>query len=192
MKCDESSLDRCRDFCRDTKTKFTVVDLEKDDRSQRDVMITAHFRDANRCAVNRISQKLIVLCDSATKIGFPVERAKLEHESLPTISPFSEANYHEVHIKLSIAGKSYPSEYDRLKQLGDQLDFVPSRNPFQRTEDHVIQFANLRIYSGDQGDADAKVSVVEQALADAEFNVVETKRETVVFDTAHQLDAWWA
>lgn len=192
VQIDADRMQECKAFCRNHKVKFTVVDLQKDDRQQRDVMITVHFRDQLAGAVGRISQRLSELCELADQAGLPVQRAKLEHESLPTVTPFSKENYHEVHIKLQINADVYEHDFARLNQLGDRYGFVPSRNPFQRTESTVIQFANLRIYQGDQSSADATIENVQRALADNDFQVVETKRETVVFDTAHQMDAWWA
>ena len=118
-------------------------------------------------------------------------RAKLEHESLPSLPEFTERQYHEVHVKLKIPAESYDSTFEQLKQLGGQHGFVPSRNPLDRQSDSVTQFVNMRLYSGNQAEADETVARTLQVLQGASLQVVEVKRETVVLDTHRQLDQWW-
>ena len=186
-------LDLCRDFCRDQKVKLTIIDLENaTGQQQTDVMTTSHYKDTQPGAVRRITDHLLNLAKAAEQHKFPVLRAKLEHESLPSFETFDEHRYHEVHIKLDMPRDSFNNDYQRLKQLGADHGFVPSRNPLQRGETSVTQFVNLRIYEGQHSDADVQVQTIEQSLDQAGYQRLETKRETVVFDTAQELDGWWA
>lgn len=186
-------IDDCRTFCREQKVKLTVIDLENaSGKKQTDVMTTSHYLDAAPDAVSRITTQLHELATRAQSNGFPVVRAKLEHESLPSFSRFDRHRYHEVHIKLQMPNSSFEEDYQQLKEMGKDFGFVPSRNPLQRDEDWVTQFVNLRIYEGHRADADEMVARVEEALTATGFQRRETKRETVVFDTAQELDGWWA
>ena len=119
-------------------------------------------------------------------------RIKLEHESLPSLDSFDKEHYHEVHIKLEIPESTFDADYQRLLELGRSHCFVPSRNPFQRKGGTVTQFANLRIYEGSHSSADATINAIVDAISKHGFSVKEVKRETVVYDTAHSQDAWWA
>ena len=89
------------------------------------------------------------------------------------------------------AHETYESSYSRLKALGNDYGFVPSQNPFDQNGASVTQFVNKRLYEGNQASADLEVDNVLTALREAKFEVVEVKRETVVFDTNQQLDKWW-
>ena len=185
-------LDGLKDLCRRQGVKLTVVDLEKGSRRQRDVMTTSYYREVGRGAVARIVRKLHGLAGELEAAGYPVVRAKLEHESRPTISTFSRSRYHEVHIKLDIPAASFEARRRRLAELESEKGFVASSNPREQSAERVFQFVNLRIYDGDLAAADARVEALVQDLEAEGFVIRETKQETVVFDTRLELDAWWA
>jgi len=183
----------CEEFCRQHRVKLTIVDLENlAGQKQTDVMTTSHFRERTPGATTRITGQLIKLAESSEKAGFPVKRAKLEHESLPSLALFCQHQYHEVHVKLNLPSGNFESNYDRLVRLGHELQFVPSRNPRQRTTEFVTQFVNLRIYEGDHQAADTRVEQLVSRLKQQSFDVLEVKRETVVYDTNQAQDQWWA
>ncbi len=180
------------DFCRGQRAKLTIVDLEKDTRQQRDVMTTSYYRESSPGSLGRIISKLTDLANVLDGNGYPVVRAKLEHETRPTLTAFSRAQYHEVHIKLAIPAESFSRRRRQLAELGKAKGFVASNNPRERTGDLVMQFVNLRIYEGDQTAADARVQDLVTGLETEAFVVRETKQETVIFDTNLALDEWWA
>lgn len=189
----DDQIELCREWCREHKVKLTIVDLANSAGiSQTDVMLTVHFRDNDMGAVQRMTERLLELASLAEVAEFPVTRLKLEHESLPSLPTFDKHRYHEVHIKLEIPADTFEADYQRLLALGDAVGFVPSRNPYQRDKKIVTQFANLRIYEGTHEAADSQIERVTEALTQASFSIKEVKRETVVFDTAQALDAWWA
>ncbi len=188
-----TELERLRAFCRARKIKLTVVDLDdQKGREQRDVMTTRYHRDEEPGAVGRIADDLVTLGNQLDGAGFLVLRAKLEHESQPSLEPYAPGRYHEVHIKLSIPAAEFDSRREWLRTEGPNHGFVASSNPRERTDTHVLQFVNLRIYEGTLADADVRVESLLTTLADAGFAVIEVKRETTVFDTHHALDRWWA
>ncbi len=185
-------LPALRDLCRGQGVKLTIVDLEKESRQQRDVMTTSYYRESSPGSLRRIVGQLIDLAAVLNSQGYPVMRAKLEHETRPTVTTFSRAQYHEVHIKLAIPAESFPDRRERLAELGKVEGFVASSNPRERTDGRVMQFVNLRIYEGDQTAADARVRDLVNLLETEGFVVRETKQETVIFDTNLALDEWWA
>jgi len=181
-----------RDFCARHRAKFTVVDLaDHDGRQQRDVMLTRYHRGAEE-AVSQIVSDLTVLTLQLNEAGFTVVRAKLEHESEPSIATFDAAHYHEVHIKLAIPAARFEEERSWLQQIGPAHGFVPSSNPRERTSQTVMQFVNLRIYEGDRSSADTQVADLLAVLRDRGLYIAEVKQETTVFDTHRDLDRWWA
>lgn len=190
---DESAkIEGLRLWCRQRKIKLTVIDLSNQDRHQRDVMTTQHYRIEAYDAVQQITDQLIELCDGLEADGYKVLRVKLEHESLPTLARFSEAQYREVHIKLKISPEEYDHRFKMLKELGKVHNFVPSSNPNERKEEYVTQFVNMRIYDGDLANADTQISKVQDALNEHGFTIAQTKAETTIFDTNLELDRWWA
>ena len=155
-------------------------------------MVTCYFKEVGEGAVARITDHLAQTSSQLEEAGFKVVRAKLEHESQPTFRKFSREHYHETHIKLAIPRDRYDEVYLTLQKLGQELDFVPSRNPLAQQSDHVVQFLNNRLYEGSAESADHMISSVLDRLEALDVDVLETKRETVVFDTHQQLDQWWA
>lgn len=191
VSVDLADLDALRQTCLAQKVKLTVVELENlEGRTQTDVMATCYFRDFEPGAVKRIAVKLAEMTIAFEAAGFDVIRAKLEHESLPSLPAFDREHYHEIHVKLSIPAAEFDRVREDLLALGKQHDFVPSRNPRDRREGLVTQFVNKRLYSGEQADADLAVSRMLAAL-EPMATVLEVKRETVVFDTMQQHDRWW-
>ena len=154
-------------------------------------MATCYFVDEAAGAVVRIAEKLVEKISALATDGWQVIRAKLEHESLPSLGRYDATHYHEIHVKLRLPTTSYQRDYECLRSLGEQHQFVPSRNPLDTDDDGVTQFVNQRIYAGTQADADSSVDAMLVALKREDFEVIEVKRETVVFDTDQQLDAWW-
>lgn len=176
--------------CTRIAAKPTVVDLERGPRAQRDAMATRYFVDEAPGAVGRIAAALLAAGDALEAAGFPVLRVKLEHEGGAPDAVFDPLRYHEVHVKLAIPEASFGAVRPRLEGLVPGA--VPSRNPVARKRGVVHQFVNLRCRRGGRADADVVVASLLAAVASLGVDVVETKREDVVFDTAVALDAWWA
>jgi len=186
------NLNALAQVCAHLRIKRTIIDLSRDQRSQRDVMTTAYFADDQPGAVSRIIDLLEVQSRVLADGGFQIVRAKLEHETLPSLSSYSEEQYHEVHCKLRLPAPDFEARRSALQAVVEPIGMVLSRNPYERSEEAVIQFANGRIKKGDVAGADAIVAAWEAAIDEGEFERVETKRETVVFDTHVAHDAWWA
>jgi len=188
----EDRLEELKDLCKSLKTKLTVIDLHNfDGRHQSDVMLTCYFHDTQPGAVGRFATRLAGYAQNLQEHGFNVLRGKMEHESLPSISPYTKANYHEVHFKLLIEESKFESIFEKLKKLSGSYGFVPSQNPYEKKDNGVTQFINLRIYDGTQESADQKVHEIHTVLEELDLKVLETKRETIVFDTFRKLDQWW-
>ena len=192
VAAESSQWETLRQKCRQRKAKLTIVDLENlSGRSQTDVMATCYFQDPQAGAVERITAELAATAEALEEAGFPVLRAKLEHETAPSLPAFDRQHYHEIHIKLDLPADGCQRAYQQLLAMGKEHDFVPSKNPFDRRGDRVTQFVNKRLYDGDWSTADRSLEMLLAALREASFEVVEVKRETVVFDTNQQLDQWW-
>ena len=189
---DAEQLPALRELCRRQGVKLTIVDLENETRQQRDVMTTSYYRETAPGSVGRIIEQLGALATVLEEHDYPVVRAKLEHETRPTVTRFSRAQYHEVHIKLAIPADRFEARRRELATMAQTLGFVASSNPRERKSGLVMQFVNLRIYDGDQAAADRRVRELVEHLEAADFTVRETKQETVIFDTHLELDAWWA
>ena len=191
VRVDPENIEGLRAVCQDRRVKLTIIDLENTEgRQQTDVMTTSYFLDKSHAAVTRIVDHLIELADALDASGYSVIRAKLEHESTPSVETYSREQYHEVHIKLRIPTPEFDAARIRLGELGSELGFVPSRNPLERRPEFTTQFVNLRIYEGDLSSADGRVAAIVQRVGD-EFEVIEVKRETTLFDTHQALDQWW-
>lgn len=189
---EQASLEALKGWCRERKIKLTVIDLERQQRTQRDVMTTQHYRIEEDDAVAQIIDELILLSQALIAHGYEVSRVKLEHESLPTLPRFDRRQYREIHIKLHLEPARYEQDMALLEQLGASLGFVPSSNPNERTEVHVAQFVNMRIYEGDLAQSEAKIAQLVEALKAHELHVAQVKAETTILDTNLERDRWWA
>lgn len=189
---EQAQIEQLKGWCRERKIKLTVIDLERQERTQRDVMTTQHYRIEEPDAVAQIVDKLKALSLDLEAHGYEVLRVKLEHESLPTLPRFSAHQYREVHIKLHLKPERYEQDMMRLKQLGQQQGFVPSSNPNERTHEHIAQFVNMRLYDGELAQTEAKIQQVIEALQAHELVVAQVKAETTILDTNLALDRWWA
>lgn len=181
--------DALRDFCRGRRLKPTVIDLEDfDGRSQRDIMTTAYHRGP----LAAVGAELARIVSALEAAGITVLRVKLEHESLPTAEPFTAHRYREVHVKLAIPEDEYGDRMAALRAGASKWGYVPSRNPNQRREGHLLQFVNQRHYAGTAAQVQAQTDALVASLAEAGLRIIEVKAETAVVDTARSVDAWWA
>lgn len=183
-------MDGLRKYCAGKSIKVTVIDLQGTARS--DIMTTHYFMDGKPGAVGRIMAELREKADVLGLAGFIVRRVKLEHESLPSIEPYTRENYREVHVKLEIPADAYEKAKARLFELAPVHGFVPSRNPREANEESVMQLVNFRFYDGTPSEADRKVDEAMAAIG-AECGVVKGRRsETVVFDSNIRMDEDWS
>lgn len=166
--------------------KSTIIVLNKDNREQRDVMITRHFMLGS--AKNPTFASIHKDCDLAKVqlgvAGYTVVRVKIEHEDLPTLPP-SDRHYRECHIKIR-----KPVTYNIVPVEG----FVESRNAMEVTDTHSVVFMNARYYRGTVSFVDWKTDTLVQQFKDLNptCEVLEVKKESTVFDTNLNLDKWWA
>lgn len=191
VNCDMTRIDELKSLCKQLYCKVTVIDLEREDRRQQDVMLTHHFhtQHGHYSSVDEIRAKLERDCATLNGCGFPTLRIKLEHESLPTVAPNNE-NYREVHFKCVIPADQRDDVIERVAKFDNTV--VPSSNPFEkRTDGTVVQFFNKRYYDGTVDQVDRLSEEIEQHL-NTLCDVKEVKRESVVFDTNLNHDKWWA
>lgn len=166
--------------------KNTIITLNKNNREQRDIMITRHFLHGSN--KNPDFKSIEQDCNDAKleleNNGSIVTRIKLEHESLPTVDPTIN-NYRECHVKIK-------------KPLNINLvlidNFVESSNPMESHIDYSIVFINARYYSGTVDDIDIKIDnqINEFKILNPLCEVIEVKKESTIFDTNLELDRWWA
>jgi hypothetical protein len=166
--------------------KTTIILLTKDNKDQKDIMITKHYMTGRnniktvQDIVNNIKNTSTMLSNN----GISVIREKLEHESLPTISP-AENFYRECHIKIRVPNNVKLNTID---------NFVQSRNPMELTENYSTVFLNSRYYNGSVQEIDANIekSVEEIKRINTCCEILEIKKESTIYDTNLQLDKWWA
>lgn len=179
--------------------KVTIIELERAERQQVDVMLTHHFVVGNRGlddhvdVINSLRSKARQLNDS----GIEVVRVKLEHELLDPRSAMADrqaslamSSYIETHIKCKVD----PESLVELKEKAAALGWHPSRNPWQQSDTVITQFVNRRFYdlqgkplSVFEDRADHMVEVLSNYC-----QVAEVKIETAIVDSNANLDRWWA
>lgn len=175
------------DYCRGRSIKLTTIEDERADGSSRTVhMTTSYYLDLEPGALGRAIARLEALADGLQAAGFVVIRKKLEHEGLPTIEPFSESNYREFHIRLSIPQKSKQVVRQLAERAG--LKCFMSRNPVVGSMD---QFVSFRCYDGLLVESEVKLRGLLDALDKSRLKVIAVKRETAVYDTNPQMDDWF-
>lgn len=181
------------------KAKCTVIHLEKDDQFQIDVMVTKYFfikQDEDKTVFDFLDDLKVISADIESG-GMKVLRIKIEHEDLPTLTP-SQDNYWEMHYKCKIPTSEGGLVEEAVK--GGILECMPilvaSSNPFSTSKDYVIQFFNLRVYEGTPEEVlaihDAHIGALSVILAAFDGELVESKREVIVYDSNHDHDKWWA
>ena len=191
VMCDESQIDDLRLLCRQLYCKVTVIDLERGDRKQQDIMLTHYFhtKHGQYSTVEEIRSRLENDCATLKENGFNAVRIKLEHESLPTNDPTADT-YREVHFKCIMPSDDRDSIFQRMAEFDSTI--VPSSNPFEKMKDgNIVQFFNKRYYEGTVEEVDQASNEIVAAL-NTMCTVKEVKRESVVFDTNLEHDKWWA
>lgn len=170
--------------------KTTIILLAKDDRFQKDVMVTRHYVTDTLKTPNTsdIIDDVEKTAQHLRAIGHVVSRVKLEHESLPTL-PISHSSYRECHIKVR-------------KKVGSGIfipdGFVQSSNPMEVKGDVETVFLNARFYKGEVAWIDYQIKkevnrlVGRNAVRGYQIEVLETKIESTVYDSNLALDKWWA
>jgi|GEM_PF-1767002 len=183
----ETRLQQLAQVCRHLRIKRTIIDLVRGPRRQQDAMTTSYFKATAPGQLPLFLTQLQHQADVLVEHGFGPLRVKVEHESRPTLKTFSPQRYHEVHFKLQMP----KSRRRELQTVVEPIGLVLSTNPFAVVGEHVVQFANARLKAGNLADADEQVTTWTAALREANFDVVEVKRETVVIDSKVSHDSWW-
>lgn len=166
--------------------KTTIIVLSKNNREQKDIMITRHFSLGKNNIHNfdSIIKEIENAANELQQSGHNVIRKKLEHESLPTL-PTTLNTYRECHIKIR-----KPNDVP----LNTVDNFVESRNPMEIKDQHSTVFLNARFYKGtiDEIDNIINRAVEKIKVANPACNILEVKKETTVYDTNLLVDKWWA
>ena len=177
--------------------KLTVIDLQRDGRTQTDYMITHHYltdvrglEDQNDIVALLKSRALLL-----AETGIKVLRLKLEYDVTSTRNSPHDAEpaclggiYTEVHVKCVV-------DEDRRSSLLESAraaDWHPSRNPFAKREDaRLVQFVNRRFYGATPlAEIDAAVDAIVPHIAEL-ADIEEIKFETTVYDDNDIHDKWW-
>lgn len=176
----------CNSFDSSLKSwKTTIIQLNKGEQEQLDVMLTKHYFVPSRKtqSLEDIKSDVAQAVVDVKKLGYRVVRVKLEHESLPTLAP-SRENYRECHIKLKL-----PKDY----VLDCPEGFVKSSNPLAQLAEHDVYFINKRWYDGCVDSIEAEVAQAAAYVSQHNsVEVLEAKVESVVLDSNQMLDKWWA
>ena len=166
--------------------KTTIIVLNRENRSQKDLMITRHFMLGSEKTPDMVSimDEMELATQDMSAQGYDILRAKLEHESLPTLAPAHDT-YREAHVKIQVPTGVL---------LQTVPDYVMSSNPMVSYPEYKVLFLNARYYEGTTEEVDRHVdySVAMIKQANPQCTVMEVKKETTVFDTNHNLDKWWA
>ena len=165
--------------------RATVIDLGG--RPQRDPMLTVDGAD-----LANLVQRILTTMDALDAAGVPVARVKIEQGGRPTLPTLSPERYAEAHLKLRIPRAGAEATLAHLRAAASEHGFALSRNPREQTADALVQFVNLRVYTGTIADADARVDAVTAWLTAQGLPPAEVRRETTILDTARARDAWWA
>jgi len=177
--------------------KVTIIELERSQREQVDVMLTHYFLVKEESSINSVSDIIDRLKRHSILLGgydINTVRIKLEHEILDDLSNPSQvqesidcAEYTEVHIKCEVNNELL----DVLKSTASDFGWHPSKNPLQQGREKSVQFINCRFY-GDisiqsiQETIDTIVAEIENICT-----VIEVKVESAIFDDNGELDRWW-
>lgn len=182
--------------------KVTVIDLERDGRQQRDVMVTLHYVTGH-CNIYDSNDVIAASVAAANLINltFEVTRVKIECELFAKNSYHTDANrifvaakYTEAHIKMAIPREHFDSVKQQLSELDD---WRLSTNPFKSDETTITQFINKRWYSTLGTTVDNFVRGVQHTVSyitNTINHVViqEVKVESAIHDSNDAHDRWWA
>lgn len=182
--------------------KVTVINLEREDRKQVDMMLTHHYV-TGKGPLRDYHDVVELLKRHGARLkekGFEVTRLKLEHEPFDNRSPyqciqssFTDYEYIEVHVKVVVTGAH---ELMLLKQEAAEMGWHPSNNPFAKTKDgKLVQFLNRRWYKHeDENDPNAVEAATETLVHNISHMITELKEikyESAVYDSNINLDKWW-
>jgi hypothetical protein len=187
------------------KGKLTVIDLDAHGSQGRECMITNHFVTGYR-GFDSADKIITHLKQIASKINqtFNAEviRIKLEHELFHPRSLSSQINqslycydYTECHIKVLIPPNI---QLRQIKELAELFSWRLSSNPFNVSDNGIVQFINRRFYTREYSDYDILQLINDSVddmivkLYNTGVDIIERKVETAVYDSNVDLDAWWA
>jgi hypothetical protein len=169
--------------------KSTIVTLSKAARTMDDFMITKHYvipseKTPDLSALMSDVHNTTIMLMTSNK----VLRVKIEHESLPTVSP-SQSTYREVHIRVLPYENGYPA--DDFVLLEDWVRSSTQLNGWNKQESF---FVNRRFYSGSVEKVDAIIykQLDVMKLLNPHHRFVEVKIESTIYDTNLYHDKWWA
>jgi hypothetical protein len=177
------------------KAKTTVIYLQKGDSFQTDVMVTKYFfiKDDEDKTVFDFLEDLKEIAADIESGGMKVLRTKIEHESLPTLLP-SKDHYWEMHFKCLIPFEDLEDIKAGIQESIPGM--VPSTNVFSKKEQKAVQFFNMRVYEGTEEQAmetfERLQSVLSTVMLCFHGELIESKREVIVYDSNHSHDEWWA
>lgn len=193
IKGTEKEAERARDL---VGGKVTIIELERSQVQQVDIMLTHHFVAGNKGLEDHydVLASLKAKAHQLSNSGINVIRVKVEHELFDERSRPEDvmvslqiSDYIETHIKCEVSH----GDLSNLKAIASEMGWHPSRNPRQQGAETCVQFVNRRFYGildlpsieGAGAEIVARISPI--------CKILEVKMETAIFDDNGGLDAWW-
>lgn len=149
-----------------------------EEQASKEVMLTRYFYTHD---VEAIKLELDKMAKTLRDGGWKVLKTKIEHQGLHLVKTFSPGTYAESHIKIAISQGNLEEKLEILKEVAPKRGFWVSRNPREKTSEGIIQFVNFKFETGTPEQAIKQVNEALQWLANLGFDILEVKRELVVF-----------
>jgi hypothetical protein len=179
-----------KEVCSVVKMKITTIDTESrySQSTRQDVMLTKYFYNDNEQVFDDVRSNLLKTEQILLNNGWKVVRTKIEHESYPTLTRYSQTQYREIHIKLAIPKEHYNSARIILVDYANANGCHVARNPKEVREHEVIQFLNLRFTEGSEQESDEKLDNIIHWLGHFSCSIMEIKKEVAVLDSNLEMD----
>ena len=166
--------------------KIAIIVLNNQIKTQKDVIITRHFGigSTKTPTMNDIYDSVKYAIIELKEQGINILRAKLEHETLPSLEPCKE-HYRECHLKFK-----HPKNEPLITIPG----YVASRNIMEEIDTHSIAFLSARYYAGSLILVDTAIDIASETIKilNPKAELLSVHKESIVFDTNPEMDNWWA
>lgn len=188
---EDASLNIARDWAIAKNLKWSDIILDKGDTPSQP-MVT--FRGQGTLEEQiRIAKSLVL---ELSAMGVQVARVKVEFElpfaetqiELPLI-PVPENQYFEHHVKLLLSPNINLAQ---LSSFVNRYGGYLSRNARrQRADGMQERFVTQRVYGTDPAKSYRHFAQLTDAIRKADFEIVESEHEFVLYDTNIELDSGW-
>ena len=168
--------------------KLTSIILEKKKVIEEHNMFTRTF-----VGTTDVQRDVEFMKSNFLKMFTCIQRFKIELLNEPKyIDKYTEENYREIHIKLTIKKEEFLEVKNMLKIFEDSLGYSLSNNPKEIETNYISQFINCRFLNDTYEDSEIKLDKIKQMLKLNNINIKEIKDELTIYDTNFTLDRWWA